>query len=104
MLVVQKINEINVFPLQGVKSEFEKLNYNLSRFDLTLSFIETKKYLKGAISYKASLFNKETIKRLIEHLQVLLTGMVADQVLLISEMSLLSEAEQEALLIALNSN
>ena len=104
MLVVQKINQTNIFPLHGVKSEFEKLNYNLSRFDLTLSFNETENNLKGSVSFKTSLFSKETIKHLIEHLQILLIGMVTDQTLPISELPLLSEAEQEALIIAMNSN
>jgi amino acid adenylation domain-containing protein len=73
-----------------------------AKFDLDLSLAETNEELIGHLEYSTDLFEPATIARMVEHLQTLLNGIVANPENKISELPLLSAAEQQQLLIEWN--
>ncbi|MFN8596434.1 MAG: amino acid adenylation domain-containing protein [Anaerolineae bacterium] len=74
----------------------------VSNFDLTLVLEETADGLSGAIEYSTDLFDADTIERLAEHFELLLTSIVADPDRSIATLPLLADHEQHQLLIEWN--
>ncbi|AVH66608.1 non-ribosomal peptide synthetase [Nostoc sp. 'Peltigera membranacea cyanobiont' N6] len=72
---------------------FERTNYPLT------VVVNPQSQLSGRIVYDASRFEPETIGRMIGHFQTLLAGMAANLKQNVSELSLLSAAEEEELII-----
>jgi amino acid adenylation domain-containing protein/thioester reductase-like protein len=67
-------------------------------FDITLSMTETEQGLAGDIEYSTDLFNENTIKRMVEHFQVLLEAIVTNPKQKVSQLPLLTAVEQYQLL------
>ncbi len=74
----------------------------ISRFDLTLSIIETDRGLVGSWEYNTDLFDGLTIEQMAGHFQNLLLAIVENPVAAVAELPLLSEAERHQLLIEWN--
>ncbi|MEH2284581.1 MAG: amino acid adenylation domain-containing protein [Nostoc sp.] len=72
---------------------FERTNYPLT------VVVNPQSQLSGRIIYDASCFEQETIGRMIGHFQTLLTGMATNLQQNISQLSLLSAAEEEELIL-----
>jgi len=70
----------------------------VAQFDLTLTMEETSLGLDGILEYSTDLFEAATMERLMGHLKILLTGMVANPRQPIHELPLLTEAEQQQLI------
>lgn len=68
-----------------------------SKFDLTLTVQDTEEGLIGAIEYNTDLFEETTMQRMLRHFQKLLEGMITGPEMRISELPLLSMAEQQLL-------
>jgi amino acid adenylation domain-containing protein len=79
--------------LQAVEVEI-----TTSKFDLTLAFRETATGLMGFIEYNTDLFQPETIDRFIQYYQRLLQQVVHDPEQPLSQLSLLTPAEQQQIL------
>jgi non-ribosomal peptide synthetase component F len=62
-------------------------------FDLVLSFSESSTGIEGTLSYSVDLFDRETIQRMVRHLQKLLESVVQDPEQRLSDLSLLDEEE-----------
>ncbi|MBG1264988.1 non-ribosomal peptide synthetase [Nostoc sp. WHI] len=75
---------------------FERTNYPLT------VVLNPKSQLSGRIVYDASRFEQETIVRMIGHFQTLLTGMATNLQQNISQLSLLTTAEEEELILQEN--
>jgi amino acid adenylation domain-containing protein len=73
-----------------------------TRFDLEMHLWQQPKNLKGVISYRTDLFDGATIKRLTEHFLTLLAGIVAAPQRPIGKLPLLTEAENNQLLVEWN--
>ncbi len=73
-----------------------------SKFDLTLSLTETRNTLFGLVEYSTCLFDISTISRMTEHFQTLVESIVTNADQQISELRMLSEAEQRQLLVEWN--
>jgi amino acid adenylation domain-containing protein len=73
-----------------------------AQFDLTLTLVETDQGLQGTMEYNTELFNASTIRRMLEHLRVLLESIVVDPGRRIGELPLLAEAERGQLLVDWN--
>jgi amino acid adenylation domain-containing protein len=73
-----------------------------AKFDLTLSVIETQQGLSGKVSYNTDLFDAGTVRRLVNHLQALLEGIVADPDQRITDVPILTAAERRRLLVEWN--
>ncbi len=69
-----------------------------AKFDLTLELQETANGIKGTVEYNTDLFDSATINRMLGHFQTLLAGIVAHPEKPISELPLLTPAEQHQLL------
>jgi amino acid adenylation domain-containing protein len=80
--------------LHGLKVTPIETESVISQFDLTLSLVETAHGLTGELEYNTDLFEPITIERMIEHLPVLLSGLVEDPQQCIGELSLLTRAEE----------
>ncbi|HEX2095251.1 MAG TPA: amino acid adenylation domain-containing protein, partial [Longimicrobiaceae bacterium] len=71
-----------------------------TRFDLALSMLYLPEGLAGALTYRKSLFEAETIERMGGHLEAVLETMAADPHRRLSQLSLLRPAERLHLLRA----
>src|SRR5262249_47181063 len=81
------------FPGMEVRSE--ELMADVSKFDLTLSFVEQNGKLSGRVEYATDLFDGVRIEQIIGHLQHILEGMVHNSDALLADLPMLSEAERE---------
>lgn len=88
--------------LAGLTLEFMEVESQVAKFDLTLSIENTGQGLKGSLEYSTDLFDAATIARLLQHFQILLTGMVANPDQAIAELPLLSATERQQVLIDWN--
>jgi amino acid adenylation domain-containing protein len=69
-----------------------------AKFDLTLNFAEADQELRLTLEYSTDLFEAATARRMLGHLQTLLEGAVANPEQHISELTLLTNDEQQQLL------
>ena len=69
-----------------------------SKLDLTLCLWDEKETLGGYVEYNAELYDKDTMIRLVSHLQVLLESIVAQPKARIADLPVLTDAEKQALL------
>ncbi len=69
-----------------------------SKFDLTLSMIETETGYKGSLEYATDLFDASTADRMLAHLETLLTSALAEPDRPVASLPMLSEAEEKLLL------
>ncbi len=74
----------------------------IARFDLEFHLWEREQGLSGAVMYSTELFEAETIERLMNHYERLLTEVVAHPERRLSEVKLLSEAEERRLRVEWN--
>jgi amino acid adenylation domain-containing protein len=73
-----------------------------AKFDLTLSLIETADGLQGLFEYNTDLFESATIVRMTIHLLTLLNSLVQRPDVRLSDLALLTAAEQHQLLVEWN--
>jgi amino acid adenylation domain-containing protein len=88
--------------LPGLGLEPVATQTEMAKFDLTLTMAETADGLSGTVEYNTDLFEDRTIARLLGHWETLLAGIVAGPTQPISRLPLLTEAEQQQLLVAWN--
>ncbi|MEM8778723.1 MAG: amino acid adenylation domain-containing protein, partial [Cyanobacteria bacterium P01_G01_bin.49] len=73
-----------------------------TKFDLTWHLVERETGMLAVIEYSLDLFKAETITRMLGHFQVLLTEIIANPQARISELSILTQAERQQLLVEWN--
>jgi amino acid adenylation domain-containing protein len=88
--------------LSGLTATFLEVERGTSKFDLTLELRETEDGLSGCFEYSTDLFDAATIARMAGHFQTLLEGIVANPMQRISDLPLLTAAEQHQLLVEWN--
>ena len=88
--------------MTGLKVTDLPLENTTAKFDLTLAMVHTDNALKGVWEYNTDLFDSGTIERLAGHFVNLLAGIVANPQAQISQLPLLTEGEQQQLLIEWN--
>jgi amino acid adenylation domain-containing protein len=71
-------------------------------FDLTFFFADAEKGIMVGIEYNSDLFDGATIERMLGHYQMMLTEWVANPALRMSELSPLTNAEREQILMCWN--
>jgi non-ribosomal peptide synthetase component F len=87
---------------EGLKFSMVQFDYNVAKFDLTLSMYETESGLQGNVEYNADLFDAQTIKRLIEHYRMLIDGVIEDPRGRIGSFQLLTPRERQQVLVEWN--
>ncbi|WP_143135333.1 non-ribosomal peptide synthetase, partial [Burkholderia ubonensis] len=73
-----------------------------AKFDLTLHVQDSDHGLAGSLEYNLDLFDAATIERMAEHFRHLLEAVIADSNRPLSEISLLSDAERDTLIVEWN--
>ena len=92
MLVYQNM-PLDDLQLRGLEIHETEIEKRTSKIDLTLTFDEVHGQLRGLVEYNNDLFTKETIKRLIGHLEHVLDQVVQRPDKHISEITLATENE-----------
>ena len=88
--------------LPGLELSHMDVSNGTTHFDLTLQLEESAVGMIGVIEYSLDLFDEETMKRLFEHFETLLAGVVANPDERLSALPLLGESEKHRLLVQLN--
>ncbi len=83
---------------------FQNRGMGNAKFDLLLAFKEQGEKVTGVLNYNSDLFNEVTIIRMIEHFQVLLSGITNNSNQKISELELLTKAEKKQILFDWNNS
>ncbi len=73
-----------------------------AKFDLTLEIVELDQKLSGFFIYNADLFAAETIRRMVQHFQILLESVVSNPQQIISQLPLLTRSESDQILVEWN--
>ncbi|RYZ32418.1 MAG: non-ribosomal peptide synthetase, partial [Myxococcaceae bacterium] len=73
-----------------------------SKFDVSIFFTETPQGLLGAVEYSTDLFEATTVRRMVEHLRVLLEGMVAKPEDAVGHLPMLTSEERQQVLVTWN--
>ena len=84
--------------LRGLTVSRVPMRARTAKFDLTLLVSETERGLICGIEYSEDLFEEATIKRMLGHFETLLESITANPDRPISDLPLLTKAEQEQLL------
>jgi amino acid adenylation domain-containing protein len=92
----------SAWALPGLELEPLAQHQATSKFDLTLSVLETEHELSGTLEYSADLFDRETIERMIQNYLELLSQALATPALAVSRLELVSPAERELAVSAFN--
>lgn len=88
--------------LDGITTTAFPLEHDTAMFDLTLTLSEANEVLTGSLEYTIDLYDPPTARRLVDHLQKILAGAVADPDRPISELDLLGERERAKVLVEWN--
>lgn len=88
--------------LPGLTFEWIPVDGGVSKFDLTLFASAGEKHLTAAYEYNADLFDRQTVTRLLGHLETFLTAALADPDQPLAQLPILAAAEQEQILTAWN--
>ena len=87
---------------RGLTLQPRYVDTGATKFDLTLFALELDGRLQLRLDYNTDLFDSQTIKRMLDHLQALLEAIVVNPGNRLSALSLLKDSEREALLCGLN--
>ncbi|MCP5049844.1 MAG: amino acid adenylation domain-containing protein, partial [bacterium] len=82
--------------------EIHGYTHRITKFDITLTLIESGSNLYFTLEYCTRLFKKETIRHFIGYLNTITSSLLEDNTQLISEIEIISEEEKYQLLIAFN--
>ncbi|MBW4676162.1 MAG: amino acid adenylation domain-containing protein [Desmonostoc geniculatum HA4340-LM1] len=88
--------------LPGLNLSFLNFDRQAATFDLSVSMQDGESGVQGTFEYNTDLFNADTIRRMAEHFQILLTGIVDNAEQQLSDLPLLSVTEQQQLLVKWN--
>ncbi|HET6975219.1 MAG TPA: amino acid adenylation domain-containing protein [Pyrinomonadaceae bacterium] len=101
-LIYLDFPELSVMETLGLTAKHLDIDNGASRFDMTLAMTETDEGYEVDIEYPTDLYRRERIERMTVHLENILESIVADSGLRLSELPLLSAAEERQLLIDWN--
>ena len=83
--------------LPDLRVERVQIQSETAKFDLSLAISETAEGIRAVFNYNTDLFDLSTIERMAGHFETLLTGMVANLQQRITDLPLLTQAEQETI-------
>ncbi|WP_159882308.1 non-ribosomal peptide synthetase [Paenibacillus puerhi] len=84
--------------LEGMIMDAIKFNGNMSKFDISLDVLEKQQTLELSFEYSTKLFEETTIKRMGFHYMEIVKGLCQDPNRTISELEMITPAEQITLL------
>jgi amino acid adenylation domain-containing protein len=98
MLVLQNVPQEQLV-IKGLKVSVEDTDSTIAKFDLTLSVAEHEQKLVCDWEYRTDLFRPATVKRMTEHFEVLLEGLINQPTQTVGQLPLLTSAEQQQLIV-----
>jgi amino acid adenylation domain-containing protein len=98
MFDLHNADESKVVALPGLRASGMESWSRTAKFDLTLSLVNGREGLTATMEYNTDLFDAVTIERMGAHLKMLLEGVAADPARRLSELPLLTEAEERLML------
>ena len=101
MMIILQNNEEGTLDFGGIQSQAKEIKSDVSKFDMTFSFIELDGKIELSLEYNSSLFKASTIKRVISNLEHLIETIEPHET--IENLSILSRDEQQ-LLKSFNNN
>ena len=93
---------VEVLQLKGLSLKPVPSGFKTVKGDLYLSMHDTQKGLECRLEYSVDLFDPATMERLLQHFRVLLVAAVANPELKLSRLPLLTQAENQQLIIECN--
>lgn len=97
MLILQNIPE-PLLEIPGLAIHETGTWSTRANFDLALWVVEAQDHLRMSLQYNTDLYDAQTIQRMLQHLHVLLQGIVADPLRRLGDLPLLTDEEQQLLL------
>ncbi|MFP2903697.1 amino acid adenylation domain-containing protein, partial [Pyxidicoccus sp. 3LFB2] len=88
--------------LPGLRVELLRTSSGTAKFDVALSLMERGGALEGQLEYSLDLFTSDSARRLAEHFLQLLRSVSEDANLRLGELSLMSQAERQQVLVTWN--
>ncbi|MFZ3015215.1 MAG: condensation domain-containing protein, partial [Nitrospira sp.] len=101
MLILQNA-PMDTLALPGLTLSALPAESTTAKFDLTVDLVEADGVLSGTVDYSTDLFEAATIARLVNHYVRLLEAIVAKPTARVNELSMLSHAERQQLLVEWN--
>jgi amino acid adenylation domain-containing protein/non-ribosomal peptide synthase protein (TIGR01720 family) len=87
----------------GLKVSVHKgADVQVSKFDLTIAFVEAAEGLQITVEYNSDIYNKATVERIAAHLERLIGAAVAQPETSVARLEYLSDGEKRQLLTGLN--
>ncbi|WP_283591502.1 non-ribosomal peptide synthetase [Clostridium butanoliproducens] len=102
MFTFQNIDIENI-EIEGLKFRPYEFENKISKFDMTLSAIESKEKITFNLEYCTKLFKRETVERLSKHYVNILKAVVNNVEIKLSEIDIISKEEKNQLLYDFNS-
>ena len=99
MQVLGAANSGGSLKLAGLSSEFLPTRSNGSRFDMAIDFVESVDGLRVNVEYSRDLFDEWRIDGLLRQIETVLAAAVNDPSLRLSQLPVLTNAEQQELLV-----
>ncbi len=94
--------QLSFIAMEGLASEPLLAQSKTSKFDLTLFLTDAGDEIWLEMEYSTDLFDDARIERMVDHLQILLEGIVAESDQRIGELPMLTERERQQLLVEWN--
>ncbi len=88
--------------LPGLQTDIIPSQSHTAKFDLSVDMMARDGNLFGAIEYNTDLFDRQTIERMVGHYRVLLEAVVADPMVKLKDLPLLTQAERHQILVEWN--
>jgi amino acid adenylation domain-containing protein len=101
MMIMQNIDQ-QTFELEGLTVAPLEFDSGVSRFDLTLTVLETPNGPRFGFEYAASLFRPRTIRRMAGHLVNIMDAISREEAIKLREIPMLDPEERNELLHTLN--
>ena len=86
----------------AVPARLEPIHTHTSKFDLSLTFVETEGALHGTLEYSTDLFERSTIERMAGHLRNLIDAIVGNPQARLSALPMMGERETRQVLVDWN--
>jgi amino acid adenylation domain-containing protein len=96
MMVLQNTPLVDL-KLKEIELRSEETDNGTAKFDLTVMLTESEDGIDGKWEYSTDLFDAITIERMVAHFQILLEGVVTNDLQPISEINILADSEQQQL-------
>jgi len=89
---------VDTLSLPGLELDIIEYENKMAKFDLIFNFNESNAGMDARVEFNTDLYKSETIERMIDHFNMILSQLLSTQDNQISEVSLLSEKEHKRLI------